>query len=38
MEGSVELLYFGTNLARMKSFDQTFFEKQKDMFRWLERT
>jgi hypothetical protein len=38
MEGSVELLYFGMNLARVKSLDQTFFEKQKDKFRWFERT
>jgi hypothetical protein len=38
MEGNAELLYHGMNLARIKSLDQTFFEKQKDKFRWSERT
>jgi hypothetical protein len=38
MEGSIELLYFGMNLTRIKSLDQTFFEKQKEKFRWSERT
>jgi hypothetical protein len=38
MEESAGLLYFGTNLARIKSLDQTSFGKQKDRFRWSERT
>jgi hypothetical protein len=35
---SAGLLCFGTNLARIKSLDQTSFRKQKDKFRWSERT
>jgi hypothetical protein len=35
---SAGLLCFGMNLARIKSLDQTFFGKQKDKFRWSERT
>jgi hypothetical protein len=38
MEESAGLLCFGMNLARIKSLDQTFFKKQKDRFRWSERT
>jgi hypothetical protein len=38
MEESAGLLCFGTNRARIKSLDQTSFEKQKDTFTWLERT
>jgi hypothetical protein len=38
MEESAGLLCFRTNLARIKSLDQTSFEKQKDKFRWSERT
>jgi hypothetical protein len=31
-------LCFGTNWARIKYLDQTFFGKQRDKFRWSERT
>jgi hypothetical protein len=36
--GSAGLLCFGMNQARIKSLDQTLFGKQKDKFRWSERT
>jgi transposase InsO family protein len=38
MEESAGLLCFGMNQARIKSLDQTSFRKQKDKFRWSERT
>jgi hypothetical protein len=38
MDVSVELLYFGMNLEKIKFLDQKFFEKQKDKFKSLEKT
>jgi transposase InsO family protein len=38
MEESAGLLCFATNRARIKSLDQTSYGKQKDKFRWSEKT